>query len=163
MVSYHGLDPPGRHHNPLFQDCRYAVRGLRKNLGLTMVVVLSLGIGVGANSAIFSVVDALLLRPLPFPEADRLANIWLRSPATGINRDWLSQWQYARIRDENRSFDETAIARLIGWSLTGRDKPNGCSGCVVLRACWACSEHGRTLGGYCCRRMTDPERRRWRF
>jgi predicted permease len=109
--------------NRLLQDCRYAVRGLRKNLGLTMVVVLSLAIGIGANSAIFSVVDALLLRPLPFPKSERLANIWLRSPATGINRDWLSQWQYTRIRDENHSFDETAIARLIGWSLTGREKP----------------------------------------
>jgi len=108
--------------NPLLQDCRYAVRVMRKNLGLTMVVVLSLAIGIGANSAIFSIVDALLLRPLPYPESERLANIWLRSPATGINRDWLSQWQYARIRDENHSFDETAIARLIGWSLTGREK-----------------------------------------
>jgi len=107
----------------LLQDCRYAMRMLRKHLGLALVVVLSLGIGIGANSAMFSVVDALLLRPLPYPEAERLANIWLRSPATGINRDWLSQWQYARIRDENRSFDETAVARLIGWSLTGRERP----------------------------------------
>jgi hypothetical protein len=109
--------------HPLFQDCRYAARMLRKNLGLSIVVVLSLAIGIGANSAIFSVVDALLLRPLPYPEPKRLANIWLRSPATGINRDWLSQWQYTRIRDENRSFDETAVARLIGWSLTGREGP----------------------------------------
>jgi hypothetical protein len=107
----------------VLQDCRYAVRMLRKNLGLTVVVVFSLAVGIGANSAIFSVVDALLLRPLPYPGAERLANIWLRSPATGINRDWLSQWQYTRIRDENHSFDETAVARLIGWSLTGRERP----------------------------------------
>ena len=109
--------------NLLMHDCRYAWRVLRKNLGLTLVVVLSLGVGIGANTAIFSVVDALLLRPLPFPESERLANVWLRSPATGINRDWLSQWQYTRIRDENHSFDETAVARLIGWSLTGREIP----------------------------------------
>jgi len=109
--------------NSLLQDCRYAVRVLRKNLGVTVVVVLSLAIGIGANSAIFSVVDALLLRPLPYPESERLANIWLHSPGAGINRDWLSQWQYTRIREENHSFDETAIARLIGWSLTGRARP----------------------------------------
>jgi len=107
----------------VLQDCRYALRTLRKNPGLTVVVVLSLAIGIGANSAIFSMVDALLLRPLPYPDSDRLANIWLRSPGTRINRDWLSQWQYTRIRDENHSFDETAIARLIGWSLTGRERP----------------------------------------
>jgi hypothetical protein len=62
----------------------------RKNVGLTTVVVLSLAMGIGANSAIFSVVDALLLRPLPYPQPERLANIWLHSPGIGIFRDWPS-------------------------------------------------------------------------
>ena len=57
----------------LFQDLRFALRTLRKNMMLTLVIVASLAIGIGANSAIFSVVDALLLRPLPYPEPDRLA------------------------------------------------------------------------------------------
>jgi len=76
--------------DPLLQDCRYAFRMLRKNLGLTIVVVLSLTIGIGANSAVFSVVDALLLRPLPYTQTDRLAAVWLHSPGLGILRDWLS-------------------------------------------------------------------------
>ena len=76
------------------QDLRYAFRMLRKNVMLTLVILASLAIGIGANSAIFSVVDALLLRPLPYPHADRLAALWLHSPAIGILRDWPSPGQY---------------------------------------------------------------------
>jgi len=112
----------------LLQDCRYAARMLRKNLGLTIVVVLSLGIGIGANSAIFSVVDALLLRPLPYPQSERLANIWLHSPGIGIFRDWPSPGQYVDIQNENHSFDEMAIARLRSFTLTGRERPERVDG-----------------------------------
>jgi predicted permease len=110
------------------QDFRYAVRMLRKNLGLSMVIVLSLAIGIGANSAIFTVVDALLLRPLPYPEPDRLANIWLHSPGIGIFRDWPSPGQYVDIQNENHSFEEMAIAQLRGMTLTGRDQPEKIDG-----------------------------------
>jgi hypothetical protein len=73
--------------NLWLQDFRYAFRMLRKSVALTLVIVASLAIGIGANSAIFSVVDALLLRPLPFPHPDRLAAVWLHSPGIGILRD----------------------------------------------------------------------------
>jgi hypothetical protein len=76
------------------QDFRYAVRMLRKNAALSAVIVASLAIGIGANSAIFSVVDALLLRPLPYPHPDRLANVWLHSPGLGIFRDWPSPGEF---------------------------------------------------------------------
>ena len=74
----------------LLQDLRYGLRTLRKNIGSTLVIVLSLAFGIGANSAIFSLVDALLLRPLLYPESERLAAVWLHSPGIGIFRDWPS-------------------------------------------------------------------------
>jgi predicted permease len=109
--------------SPILQDLRYALRTLRKNLGLSIVVVLSLAVGIGANSAIFSVVDALLLRPLPYPQPERLANIWLHSPGIGIYRDWPSPGEYLDIQNENHSFEEMAIAELHQMTVTGRDHP----------------------------------------
>jgi len=106
----------------MLHDLRCAFRMLRKNPGLTILMVLSLAIGIGANSAIFSVVDAVLLRPLPYPEPARLANIWLHSPGIGIFRDWLSPGQYIDIQNENHSFEEMAIARLTSFTLTGLEQ-----------------------------------------
>jgi predicted permease len=106
-----------------FQDLRYALRMLRKNSLLTAVIVVSLAIGIGANSAIFSVVDALLLRPLPYPHPDRLVAVWLHSPAIGILRDWPSPGQYIDIQNENHSFEQMALAQSRTFVLTGREQP----------------------------------------
>src|SRR3984885_6541318 len=106
-----------------FQDLRYALRMLRKNSLLTAVIVASLAIGIGANSAIFSVVDALLLRPLPYPHPDRLAAVWLHSPAIGFLRDWPSPGQYIDIQNQNHSFEQMALAQSRTFTLTGRDQP----------------------------------------
>ena len=109
--------------NLWLQDLRYGFRVLRKNLVMTLVILASLGIGIGANSAIFSVVDALLLRPLPYPHPDRLAAIWLHSPGIGILRDWPSPGQYIDIQNQNHSFDQMAIAQSRTFTLTGREQP----------------------------------------
>ena len=105
------------------QDLRYALRMLRRNPGLSAAVVLSLAIGIGANTAIFSVVDALLLRPLPYAQPERLANIWLHSPGIGILRDWPSPGEFLDLRNQNHSFAEMAIAQPGGVTLTGFDQP----------------------------------------
>src|SRR5258707_1304827 len=117
--------------HPVLQDFRYALRMLRKNIGLSVVIVLSLAVGIGANSAIFSVVDALLFRPLPYPQPGRLAAIWLHSPGIGIFRDWPSPGQFVDIQNENHSFEEMAIARLGSMTLTGLDKPERVDGMMT--------------------------------
>ena len=109
--------------NTLLQDLRYALRTLRKNVMMTSVIAVSLAIGIGANSAIFSVVDALLLRPLPYPEPDRLAAVWLHSPSLGILRDWPSPGEYIDIQKENHSFEQMALAQGRVFVLTGREQP----------------------------------------
>jgi predicted permease len=110
------------------QDLRYALRMLRNNAGVTLVMAASLAIGIGANSAIFSVVDALLLRPLPYPQPDRLAAVWLHSPGIGILRDWPSPGQYLDIRNENHSFELMALAQSRSVTLTGREQPERIDG-----------------------------------
>src|SRR5213078_619238 len=95
----------------LLQDVRYAIRTLSRSAGLTIVIIASLAIGIGANTAIFSVVNALLLKPLPYPDPDRLAVLWLRSPGINIPQDWPSPGQYIDIRSENRSFEAIAISQ----------------------------------------------------
>lgn len=105
------------------QDLRYAVRMLRKNAGLTAVIVLSLAIGIGANTAVFSVVNALLLRPLPYPDPTRLAVLWLRSPGINIPQDWPSPGQYIDIQNQNRSFEEMSISHGGLATLMGLDRP----------------------------------------
>jgi predicted permease len=105
------------------KDVQYALRMLRKNFMLTAVIVASLAIGIGANSAIFSVVDALLLRPLPYPQPERLAAVWLHSPAIGILRDWPSPGEYTDVLTENHSFETMALAHSRIFVLTGREQP----------------------------------------
>jgi len=104
-------------------DLIYSLRTLRRNSGLTGVIILSLGIGIGANTAIFSVVNALMLKPLPYPEPERLAVLWLRSPGLGILQDWPSPGEYIDIKNQNHAFQEVAISQGRGMTLTGREQP----------------------------------------
>src|SRR6266404_8949190 len=93
----------------LLQDLRYAFRTFRKSAGLTIVIVLSLAIGIGANTAIFSVVNALLLEPLPYPDPNRLAILWLRSPGINIPQDWPSPGQYIDLQTLHPVLEQMAI------------------------------------------------------
>jgi predicted permease len=107
----------------ILQDVRYALRTLRRSAGLTAVIVASLAIGIGANTAIFSVVNGLLLEPLPYPNADRLAVLWLRSPGINIPQDWPSPGQYTDVKNENRSFEQMSISQGRTGTLLGLEQP----------------------------------------
>jgi predicted permease len=109
--------------NSVTQDLRIAVRAFARNPGFTLAAVLSLAIGIGANTSIFSVANALLLRPLPYKDADRLVILWNRSPGLDILQDWFSTAQYLDIKNGHRGFEEVAIASGGEDNLTGEGEP----------------------------------------
>jgi predicted permease len=105
------------------QDIRFAVRSLSKQPWFTLAAVLSLAIGIGANTSIFSVANALLFRPLPYDSPDRLVIVWNRSPGLGITQDWFSTAQYFDIKTGHHGFEELAIAIGGNYNLTGQGNP----------------------------------------
>src|SRR6266436_5407716 len=109
--------------NLLAQDLRIALRAFAKNPGFTLAALLSLAIGIGANTSIFSVANALLLRPLPYKDASRLVILWNRSPGLGITQDWFSPAQFCDIRNTSRSFEQVAIAIGATYNITGDGEP----------------------------------------
>jgi predicted permease len=104
-------------------DLRGALRAFARTPAFAATAILSIAIGVGANTAIFSVASALLLRPLPYGDADRLVILWNRSPGIGITEDWFSTAQYFDIKRGHRGFDDVAIAIGANWNLTGDGEP----------------------------------------
>ena len=115
----------------LWQDLRYALRMIRRSPGFTAVAVLALGIGIGANTAIFSVVDAVLLRPLPFPQPGRLVMAWENKPALGIRKNVVSFPNYQDWRDQNRVFESISPLKSTAVTLTGDQEAAMFEGAVV--------------------------------
>src|SRR5215470_2628623 len=107
----------------LTSDLLYAARGFFKNPGFTLAAILSLSIGIGATTAIYSVLSALLLHPLPYKDADRLVILWNRSPGLGITQDWFSTAQYFDIKNGHSGFEDVAIAIGRNDILTGDGEP----------------------------------------
>jgi len=96
---------------------------LLANKTIAIAAILSLGIGIGANTAVFSVANALLLRPLNYANADRLAILWNRSPGLNIAEDWFSTAQYFDIETSHGGFEQLAIALGANFNLTGGGDP----------------------------------------
>ena len=104
-------------------DIRLAVRRLRRSPGFTAAAVLTLALGIGANSAFFSLADAALLRPLPYPTAGRLVMLWESQPTAGKERERASAANFLDWRRQSRSFDAMTAWDDWGFALTGEGEP----------------------------------------
>ncbi len=130
----------------LWHDLSYSLRTLLRQSGFTAVAVLSLAIGIGANSAIFSVINALLLRPLPYQDADRLVILWNRSPGLNVEQDWFSPGQYLDVKTENQVFETTAVTIGASFNLTGQGGPEHVDGARVSSSFFSLFGARATLG-----------------
>jgi predicted permease len=107
----------------LLQDVRYGWRMLARNPGFTTIAVVTLAIGIGASTAIFSVVDAVLLRPLPYEQPDRLVVVSETLPGMTTDEVGVSAGEYQDYRDRNRSFSQVGAYETAGFNLTGSGQP----------------------------------------
>jgi predicted permease len=114
---------PLRWLDDLVHDLRYAVRSLRRTPAFTSIAVTVLALGIGANTALFSVISAVLLRPLPYPDADRLVRIWSAMPSQGYPRSGSALPDYRTWRADNHSFDDIGASHNTVYNLTGTDRP----------------------------------------
>ncbi|MEJ2312404.1 MAG: ABC transporter permease [Gemmatimonadales bacterium] len=116
----------------LLKDIRYSLRTLLRNPGFATVAIMTIGLGIGVNTAIFSVVNAVVLQPLPFPEPDRLVTVWEDlGRRGGPEQEWTGRSTFADWREHNRTFE--AMTAVTDWApnLTGSDRPERLNGARV--------------------------------
>src|SRR5690606_24094205 len=122
----------------LLQDLRYAARTLSRNRGFTLIAVLTLALGIGANSAIFSVVNAVLLRPLPFMEPEQLDRVY--STIEGFGDVQVSPPDFLQMQQESRAYESLAAFTYSSPNLTGEGDP------VRLNGAWVSANFFDLLG-----------------
>jgi putative ABC transport system permease protein len=107
----------------ILADLRYAARGMARNPAFTAIAVLTLALGIGANAAIFSVVNGVLLRPLPFPEPERLVQVWEARPDRGWDQSSFTHANFWDMNDMNRSFSALGAITWGSTNLATSDAP----------------------------------------
>ena len=103
------------------QDLRYALRMLRKNLGFTVVAVITLALGIGANTVMFGVINAVILRPLPYKEPDRL--VWMNETGPEVANRWVSYPNFLDWQARNTTFEAMSTFRGLSMTMVGTDQP----------------------------------------
>lgn len=106
-----------------FQDLRYAIRTVAQGRGAIVLAILALGLAIGANSTIFSLVNAILIRPLPYPDPDRLVLVWETKLSKGMRRQPVSPADYQDLIDQNQVFAQAGAIQNRSCALTGQDVP----------------------------------------
>ncbi len=117
--------------NNLLQDIRFGLRMLLKSPGISIIATIALALGIGANTAIFTVVNAVLLRPLPFPNPDSLVSVFETDLQRGLQRGSHSYPNFFDIRTQNTVFERIALYRDGNFIMTGRGEPARLTGCVA--------------------------------
>src|SRR5947209_8842757 len=130
----------------LLQDIRYGVRVLSKSPGFTAVAVLVIALGIGANSAIFSVVNAVLLRPLPYDRPERLVRVMLADKKRGETSRSHAYPNFADMRAQNKTFAALAAYTDTGASLTGDSAPERINGVTASAELFKLLGVGAQLG-----------------
>ena len=113
------------------RDARYALRLLFRAPAFSIIAILTFAVGIGVNTAVFNVVNGVLLRPLPYPDADRITMVWLDNRREGIREDITSYPNYLDWRDQNASFAHMAAYTPAAFSLTGSGEPERLPGALV--------------------------------
>jgi putative ABC transport system permease protein len=122
---------PTRLEDEMFQDLRFGVRILLKNPGFTMVAMVTLALGIGVNTAIFSIVNAVLLRPLPFKDPARLVTVWESNAAKGQTHGAVGAANFTDWRNQNQVFDSLVAYFSWNYNLTGDDQSQRLEAAVV--------------------------------
>lgn len=130
----------------MWQDVRFGVRQLRRAPGFTATAILTLALGIGANTAIFSAVHALLLRALPFPNSQNLVALWCRQPSRGIPRLPLSIPDYLDAQQQLRSFEGIAAYWGVEDTITGIGEPTRVQGITAFASYFQVLSIKATLG-----------------
>ena len=125
------ISAPLEHYFMLTNDIKFAVRSLRKSPGFTTAAVVCLGLGIGASTAIFSIVNAVLLKPLPYNNSSRYARVYTEFPDQHLSKFWFSAPEFKEIQKHGRSWDQIEAWAVGGSSLQGGARPLRINTCYV--------------------------------